>query len=176
MAFCIGEIRRFVGISREIDISIRIMTAPKPIASQAMSATSSHMNCYLFLWAVCWVSACATSSTPCTSVVFRSPPAHMTNVMREPFRVRQIRGRLTVPALEEWPSTVEFTFELRTPRSEALFVDVHRDGSFDAGPLETGTYCFRIWADGFQAYIGTIVIDQRARTDRIIEIAVKEGV
>lgn len=100
----------------------------------------------------------------------------MTNILRDPFIVRRIRGRLTAPMLERWPAAAPFTFELREPSGEWKLVQVGSDGTFDAGPLEPGTYCFRVSAEGFQAYVGSIVVDRRADEQRTIEVAVHEGV
>lgn len=78
--------------------------------------------------------------------------------------------------LERWPTPHLFTIELRPSSGEAKLVEVGADGTFDAGHLAPGTYCFRVWSEGFQAYVGTIVVDRRANEQRVVEIAVHEGV
>lgn len=120
-----------------------------------------------------WAVACATNAPPCDSVAFEGPPAHMTNVLREPQIVRHVRGRLTAAALEQWPPAYPVVFELRDARGRIRRIEVEDDGSFDAGVLPEGTYCFRFWGEAFQAYIGTIVVDREADASRQIELTVQ---
>lgn len=121
-------------------------------------------------------AACTLRPADCGPDAFSIPLSHMTNGIRRPFVVREVRGRFTIAQDTEWVAGIGYRFQINGPGGTTHFVRIADDGTFVLEGLAPGRYCFLTSSDGFQGYEGTIIIDPRADESAIIEITVEYGV
>lgn len=116
------------------------------------------------------LASCGT--TTCDRGAFSIGASHMTNPIRAPFVVRELRGRMVPDFTDQhdvaWVSEENFRFQLIGPDGAAILVRVAPDGRFSMPHLAPGRYCFRTSSEWFQGYEGVIIIDPHAPADEIV--------
>lgn len=69
-----------------------------------------------------------------------------------------------------WPDGLEARIELHGADGFREFIEAGHDGTFVRRGLRSGTYCFKLSANGFRSAMGTIVIDPAAQQHDPFEI------
>jgi len=113
-------------------------------------------------------------ATPaCDRASFSIGHSHMTNPIRAPFIVRELRGRFVFSGEQIGVPGELLRFQVNGPGGRVIHVPVAEDGTFFVTNLPPGRYCFRTASEELQGYEGTIVIDPDAgRAEIVIAVAI----
>ena len=103
------------------------------------------------------------SDDTCSSVKFTNVGEMFSTFVRDPFKVRQGKGR-AINRRGDWPDGVEILVEFLSRAEDQKLYRTHADakGRFEIRNLPEGEYCFKVIAEGWQSVYGIAVISKKA--------------